>query len=310
MTACGDQVDHGANGLGNGATANIYHMLFTFSRLEFSHANLYRRAMVFIARPPGSGSNFLNGSAVVRRSESDDKDGRSGPRYAAIKQSICEAVRDGLLKPGDRVPSEAELVQQFDVSRMTANRALRELQAAGILVRRAGSGSFVAEPKPIGQMIEIRNIADEIRDRGHVYRARVVQNDEIRANADTAALLEVPVGTKLFHSIIVHHEAEFPIQLEERFVLASVAPDYGKIDFTQMTPNEYLTRTAPLERVEHRVRAEMPDARTHSMLGLSAVEPVLRMTRRTWSHSRLVSHAWLTHPGSRFELSAAFAIDD
>src|SRR3546814_15788279 len=82
-----------------------------------------------------------------------------------------------------------------------SNRALRERQAAGILVRRAGSGSFISEPKPIGQIIEIRNIAEEIRERGHVYRARVVQNDEIRANAELAALLAVPVGTKLFHSI-------------------------------------------------------------------------------------------------------------
>ena len=266
--------------------------------------------MVPIAHTPGNDSSFSAGSTASRRSESDGKDGSGRPRYAAIKQSISDDVRDVILKPGDRVESEAELVQQFDVSRMTANRALRELQAAGILVRRAGSGSFVAEPKPIGQIIEIRNIADEIRDRGHVYRARVVQNEEIRANSETAAILEVPIGTRLFHSIIVHHEAEFPIQLEERFVLASAAPDYGNIDFTEMTPNEYLTRTAPLQRVEHRVRAEMPDGHTRSMLGLSDAEPVLRMTRRTWSHSRLVSHAWLTHPGSRFELSAAFSIDD
>jgi len=177
-------------------------------------------------------------------------------------------------------------------------------------VRRAGSGSFIAEPRPIGQMIEIRNIAEEIRERGHAYRARVIQNREERANVDTAALLEVSVGTKLFHSIIVHHEAEFPIQIEERFVLASIAPDYGTLDFTRMTPNEYLTCIAPLERVEHRVCATMPDERMRGMLGLSASEPVLQMTRRTWSRSRLVSHAWLTHPGTRFELSAAFSIDD
>lgn len=265
--------------------------------------------MVFITRTPRRGPRLSNSTATTRLDGTDNENDRSPPRYAAIKQSICDAVRDGHLKPGDRVPSESELVEQFDVSRMTANRALRELQAAGVLVRRAGSGSFIAEPKPIGQMIEIRNIAEEIRERGHVYRARVVQNDEIRANAEMAALLEVPVGTKLFHSIIVHHEAEFPIQLEERFVLASAAPGYGKMDFTQTTPNEYLTRTAPLERVEHRVRAELPDAQTHSMLGLSYGEPVLRMTRRTWSHARLVSHAWLTHPGSRFELSAAFSIE-
>src|SRR3546814_5880921 len=84
---------------------------------------------------------------------------------------------------------------------MTANRALRELQSAGVIVRRAGSGSFIAEPKPIGHMIEIRNIAEAIRGRGHDYRARVIQNFEEKASAETAALLEVPVGTKIFHSI-------------------------------------------------------------------------------------------------------------
>lgn len=234
----------------------------------------------------------------------------ASPRYAAIKQWVFDAVREGRLRSGDRVPSETELVDQFNVSRMTANRALRELQAAGVIVRRAGIGSFIAEPRPIGQMIEIRNIADEIRERGHIYRARVIQNVAERASTETAPLLQVPMGTKLFHSIIVHHEAEFPIQLEERVVLASVAPHYGDMDFATTTPNEYLTRIAPLERVEHRVCALMPDERTRTMLGLEEGEPVLRMTRRTWSRSRLVSHAWLTHPGTRFELSAAFSIDD
>jgi len=240
----------------------------------------------------------------------DDAPKQAIPHYKVIKRSISDAVKKGDLKAGDRIPSESELVAQFNVSRMTANRALRELQAAGIIVRHAGKGSFIAEPAPIGQLIEIRNIADEVRERGHVWRARVVGNDEERADAETAALLQVALGTRLFHSVIVHYEDDVPIQLEERFVLASIAPDYGQRDFTQTTPNEYLTRIAPLERVEHRVSAMMPDERTRALLALAEGEPALRMTRRTWSRGRLVSHAWLTHPGNRFELSAAFAIDD
>ena len=235
---------------------------------------------------------------------------RATPHYKVIKRSISDAVKKGDLKPGDRIPSEAELVARFNVSRMTANRALRELQAAGVIVRHAGKGSFIAEPAPIGQLIEIRNIADEVGERGHAWRARVVRNDEERADAETAALLQVSLGTRLFHSVIVHHEDDLPIQLEERFVLASIAPEYGQRDFTRATPNEYLTRIAPIERVEHRVSATMPDEQTRALLALAKDEPVLRMTRRTWSRGRLVSHAWLTHPGSRFELSAAFAIDD
>ncbi|NNM77790.1 histidine utilization repressor [Sphingomonas sp. ID1715] len=257
--------------------------------------------------------NAPEDAAACQRSRSksalEGRDQRADepPRYAAIKQFLIGAVRDGTLKPGDRVPSESELVTQFGVSRMTANRALRELQSAGVLDRRAGSGSFIAEPRPIGHMIEIRNIAEEIRARGHEYRATVLQNDEEKATVETAPLLEVPIGTRLFHSVIVHHEADLPIQLEERLVLASAAPDYGDMDFTRITPNQYLTQIAPLERVEHRVRAAMADERTRSALDLAGDEPVLVMTRRTWSRGRLVSHAWLTHPGSRFELSASFA---
>lgn len=228
------------------------------------------------------------------------------PRYAAIKKYLLDAVSAGELKPGDRVPSESELVAKFDVSRMTVNRALRELKAEGVLLRVAGVGSFVAEPRPQGHLIEIRNIAEEIRARGHEYSARVIQNAAEEATAGTAAFLGVSPSTALFHSIIVHHEAGVPIQLEDRYVLAAAAPDYGAVDFTQTTPNEYLMRVAPLERVEHKVHAIMPDTRTRQYLAMSEDEPCLLLTRRTWSQSRIVSYARLSHPGSRFEFSADF----
>ncbi|MDQ2893080.1 MAG: histidine utilization repressor [Pseudomonadota bacterium] len=230
------------------------------------------------------------------------------PRYAAIKQYIQHALSSGALKPGDRVPSEAELVVQFEVSRMTANRALRELQAAGAVVRRAGIGSFVAEPTALGHMIEIRNIADDIRARGHDYRAQVIENVATKASTRTGSLLGVLAGTRIFHSIIVHHEADVPIQLEERYVVAAIAPDYDRIDFTLTTPNEYLTRIAPIEKVEHRVKAIMPDPVTRRLLELSDDQPALLMMRHTWSRNQLVSYALLTHPGNRFELSASFAV--
>lgn len=230
------------------------------------------------------------------------------PRYREIKRFILDAIKSGQLNAGDRVPSEAELTAQFAVSRMTANRALRELTAIGAVVRRAGSGTFIAELKPIGHMIEIRNIAEEVRARGHAYRSRVLSNDTGVADRVSAALLNVRVGTRLFHSLIAHHEAEFPLQLEDRLVLAAAAPGYAKIDFTTTTPNEYLTRVAPLEKVEHRVVARMPDENIREILGMQRGEPVLVMTRKTWSGGRLVSHAVLTHPADRYELTATFQV--
>src|SRR3546814_2929730 len=116
------------------------------------------------------------------------------PRYVAIKQYVLHAISSGELKPGDRLQSEAELVQQFGVSRMTASRALRELQNAGIIVRLPGVGSFIAEPPRQGHIIAIRKIADEIRSRGHAYHAKVVQHVGEKTHRKQAALLGVGVG--------------------------------------------------------------------------------------------------------------------
>lgn len=65
------------------------------------------------------------------------------PKYQVICRSIRDAIASGEYKPGQRLPSEAELVKTFDASRITVNRALRELQLVGIIDRRAGSGSYV-----------------------------------------------------------------------------------------------------------------------------------------------------------------------
>ena len=230
------------------------------------------------------------------------------PRYASIKTHISNGISSGVLKPGDRLQSEHEIMREFSVSRMTVSRALTELQNAGVIVRLPGVGSFIAEPAPRSHIIKIRNIADEIRSRGHEYHARVELNTAEKASRKTAPLLGVAVGTRIFHSLIVHHEAGLPIQLEERFVLPAAAPEYDKIDFSKITPNEYLVKVAPLERVDHTVRATMPDEESRDLLRMREGEACLLLIRQTWSRSRLVSHALLTHPGSRFEFSDAFTV--
>lgn len=69
------------------------------------------------------------------------------PFYEKVKMEISEKISSGIWQPHDRIPSEAELVAQYGFSRMTINRALRELTDEGLLVRLQGVGTFVAEPK-------------------------------------------------------------------------------------------------------------------------------------------------------------------
>lgn len=65
------------------------------------------------------------------------------PKYGVIRQTLTDGIVSGQYSPGDRLPSESQLVKAFSASRPTVNRALRELQLAGLIERRAGSGSYV-----------------------------------------------------------------------------------------------------------------------------------------------------------------------
>lgn len=233
------------------------------------------------------------------------KDGPTA-RYSRIKQSIVKQLADGSLKAGDRVPSENELVQEHAVSRMTAHRALRELAAEGLLERVAGVGTFVAEHRVHSHPLEVRNIAEEIRARGHDYHARVVSIGAVTATRDMAERCGVTVGARLDHSLVVHYEGDLPLQLEDRFVNPKVIEGYLDNDYSKITPHEFLIRVAPLQQAEHAVRAITPDPRIRKLLKLAPGEPCLLIRRRTWTNSRIATVADLYHPGLRYELSGTF----
>jgi GntR family histidine utilization transcriptional repressor len=230
----------------------------------------------------------------------------TSPLYLQVKNHILSNIGSGKWTASSRVPSENEIVREFGVSRMTANRALKELQDEGIVVRIAGVGSFVANQQPHSHPMEVHNIADEIRARGHTHHAELISLARVHAMADLAGDFAVAPKTELFFSLIVHYESGVPIQLEDRHVLPRVAPDYLKVDFNQMTPSQYLMKVAPLQQAEHVLRAVMPDERTRALLSMKRREPCLLLVRRTWTAGAIASLAHLYHPASRYEMAGSF----
>lgn len=230
------------------------------------------------------------------------------PRYQVIKDFISKTIRDRTYAAGARIPGEEELARQFGVSRMTANRAILELVATGMLVRHPGLGTFVAEFQAESPLLEIRNIADEIRERHHVYSNELYRLEAVRADAALAGRLGIAVGEPAFHSLIVHKENGRPIQLEDRFVNAVLAPEYLSQDFSVLTPNRYLSALFPLSELEHIIEAILPDPLEQKLLMIPAGSPCLLVNRRTWSSRQLISCARLVHPGNRYRLSSRLAI--
>ena len=170
----------------------------------------------------------------------------SKPRYTVIKDHIIRRIDSARWKAGERVPSENALASEFDVSRMTARRALQELGEEGVLVRTQGLGSFVADARPRSSILEIHSIDEEIAARGHTHRAEVLRLEKMAADRNTALLLGMDESAEIFHSVLVHWENDKPLQYEERFVNPRFGQDYLAQDFTRITPSSYLSGISPL----------------------------------------------------------------
>ena len=229
------------------------------------------------------------------------------PRYQQLKDLIIGRISNGELRPQDRVPSENELVESMNVSRMTANRALRELTDEGYVDRIAGRGTFVSDFRARSHVLEVQNIADEIVRRGHTHSCEVLRQSRQHARGEIARALNVEQGSDVFHLLLVHSENGSPVQVEDRYVVADFAPECMQQNFQTVTPSAYLTAISPLQEAEQVVRATMPNAAVRQHLQMDDNEPSLVVRRRTWSHGRPVTVARLHHPGSRYELTGHYA---
>jgi len=191
------------------------------------------------------------------------------PIYQEIKDFILARIHAGEWAEGDQVPSENELARDFNVARMTVNRALRELTAERVLTRTRGAGTFVAQTKYESTLVAIRSISDEIAARGHAYRAQVLQVGAAVADATLADEMQLGPGSPIFHSRVLHFENDAPVQLEEPLT---------QVKWFVM----HRTTRSPLTAAP---RAKRPNRASTKVVAIAA-GPSTKVVRNSAAHSR------------------------
>ncbi len=226
--------------------------------------------------------------------------------YEKIKRSVIKEIDSGRLRPDDKVASETQLAKQFNASRMTANRALKELTEEGRIIRVQGVGSFVARPKPDAALLEIKSIAKEIVDWGGVHSSDILVLKQESTKSEIVQKMGLTNEDSIFHSIIVHKDRGLPVQYSERFINPKVAPEYLLQDFKTITPSDYLLDVAPVQQAEHIIEAILCRKPIQNHLKIKPNEPCICLTRRTWSYDTVATYSRIISPGSRYKLMGKF----
>jgi len=118
------------------------------------------------------------------------------PLYFQLAQQLEDAIRDGHLRPGDRIETEIELAGRLGLGRPTVRQAVQELVSKGLLVRRRGVGTQVVAAQ-FSRPLELTSLFDDLAAADHRPSTRVLDLRTLPAEPDVAAALSVPTRSRV-----------------------------------------------------------------------------------------------------------------
>lgn len=227
---------------------------------------------------------------------------KPAPLHQRIRAEIEAAIRSGAWQPGHKVPSEAELMQQYGCARMTVSKALSALAAAGLVTRNKRAGTTVARRHSESLVLDVPDLAAEVRARGQDHAWRLI---------DQQSALKSP-GEGLGPSLAligIHFADGQPFAFEERWIALAALADLPAPDFAAEAPGSWLMREVHWSEAEHHIGACGASEICARALDIAVGTPCLMIERQTWRGDQPVTFVRQYYAAGTHRLIARFGRD-
>jgi DNA-binding GntR family transcriptional regulator len=199
------------------------------------------------------------------------------PLYHQVAEQLSAAIADGRLQPGERFENELALGERLRLSRPTVRRAIQEMVDQGLLVRRRGLGTRVANRK-VHRRFELSSLYDDLARAGRTPRTAVLSH-EIAEDERAAAALDLPAGTAMLSVVRLRSAGDTPLAILRNWLPPAYA-DIGREELEQTGLYAALRRRGVVPVVARQsIGARMPAAAERRHLLIRGTQPLLTMTR-------------------------------
>jgi GntR family transcriptional regulator len=224
------------------------------------------------------------------------------PMYFRMQQAILEQIQQGALQPGQQLPTEAELAQQYQVSRITAKRALDELVRQGRAFRQQGKGTFVAQTH-IRDISGFGSFTEDMKSRGLAPGARVLEFKQMEADTDTQKRLQLAHGEQVYLLKRLRLANDEPVAVETAYLPCRLCPDLLSENLNDNSL--YAVLAAKYQIVptwaDAEFEARLATEEEAALLGMDANRPVLSARRLTYSANYdIIEAVTSVYRGDRF----------
>ena len=165
--------------------------------------------------------------------------------WQSIQSEVSRRIAERIWLPGEQIPKEVTLAEEFGCARATVNRAMRELANAGLLERKRKAGTRVALNPVRKATLEISITRQEVERRGAQYRFILLEKIEEVPPLLISSQMGTSASAKLLHLKTLHLADNQPFMYEDRWINPEAVPDIADANLTQINANEWLVQNAP-----------------------------------------------------------------
>lgn len=230
------------------------------------------------------------------------------PYYAQLKELLRRRIERGEWPVGRQLPGEPDLCRMFEVSRTVVRQALRDLSDEGIVARRKGKGTFVAEPK-IGESLvqRLTGFYQDMQERGHAPVSQVLKQAVVHANAKVAGQLGLAPDTQVVEIERLRFVNDEPIVLVTTYLPYPLCARLVEVDLTRQSLYAFLLRECGIELARGRRTIEAWAAGEHEarLLQVPKGAPLIMLKSVSYlADGTPIEYYFALHRGdrSRFEV--------
>lgn len=227
------------------------------------------------------------------------------PLYYKLAETIEDQINNGVYEKGTKIPSERELCEIYDVSRMTVRLAIDELVKNGKLEKVQGKGTYVLSKSIVQNLNKVYSYSGEMDKQGQVSSTKIIKRDIIEADDKLSTKLRVPVGEKILYIERLRLAENVAIMIEKTWFIYNVVPFLKDIDFTKKGLYKTLDEDYGIKfnKAIETFKATQLNAYECKLLNCPKNQYGLLVKRVSYSKDRIICCSSIVSKGDIFEFS-------
>ncbi|MBM7624589.1 GntR family transcriptional regulator [Sporohalobacter salinus] len=231
-----------------------------------------------------------------------DKNSRI-PLYYQLMDIIIEKIESDKLQPDDKLPSERNLCEKYDISRATVRQAIQELEKEGYIYKQHGKGTFVSPEKFKQDLLEFYSFTEEMKKIGKEPTSKVIEFKKINSNKKLARKMDLDIGVKLYQFTRLRLADGEPMMLETSYLPYDRFPGITKEDLENnamydIFMNRFNVSFSQAEEIFQPVAAKQEEA---EHLNIDPGIPSMRLKRITYENNEVIEYTVGIARGDKFK---------